>query len=174
MDIPLESGDTKRILALETERIGGTQRFPMSMLLQLASLFNVPPEMIFSEDGQISVLLGQDEQSILLSEVNWVNDIRLRDVLPDFMEDISLMHSPASRYLSINGAVGSGHIGSSGNNLYRIQAQATHHDGHFMFFSNPDDEDMKQASTHKCNFSVLKTPMKRLKTIHVFQEESGM
>ena len=126
------------------------------MFIQICDMFDIPPESVFNRPGAIGLLLGQDQASVLLKEVKFVNGHSVRQYLPDWMEDLSIFISKVSKDISIVGAVGAGDLSSEDNSLYLQLPQAKHSHGSFNFFLNASEDDCKLAEEVGCNYSVLR------------------
>lgn len=154
--LDLEDGTKKLLLALECDKIGSRTPFPPNMHFQLSQLFRIPPELLFNSQGDIGILLGQDCNKVLLEKIKYVNDESTASFLPDFCEDISIYTSPASRYVTIAGSIGSGDLTSVNNKCFFTNINPSHYNGHFHFYNNASDQDMDLAQKYSCNFSVIR------------------
>ena len=100
--LTLKDGSTRVVLGLECDSLGGRPNLPTALVEAVCQEFNYTPKNIFQSGGQITLLLGQDTQSLLLEKLP-----NLRKSSNPAFRDVSIQGTAASSLASIVGALGS-------------------------------------------------------------------
>ena len=105
------SGQNESALVIATDDIGFREPIPENITRAIAKMFNVDPSWISNPSGHIDILLGLDNQSLLLKESTYTtpanNPTGKQEVYKSpFMKDITLSISVLSEWSYIKGAIG--------------------------------------------------------------------
>ena len=92
---------TRVILGLECDSLGGRPALPPPLVEAVCKEFNYDAKNIFQSGGRITLLLGQDTQSLLLEKLP-----NLRKSSNPAFRDVSIQGTAASSMASIVGALG--------------------------------------------------------------------
>ena len=104
LSLNFTNGDIKTVFVLEISKIGFHRGLPSEAIPFLCSHFGVDPQDINTQSGMIELLLGLDNNSILLSKVTHVNE---KTVLPpSWSKETFLTFSIASDLLCFTGLLG--------------------------------------------------------------------
>ena len=92
------------ILAVEINRIGFYGSLPQHAIVAYAAHYGVQPDVIFQRSGNIHMLIGMDNPALMLTKINSIDHVNVNP--PPWSPHTFLYHTPASRLLTLAGAVG--------------------------------------------------------------------
>ena len=144
------------IWALGSPNIGARPQIPESVINYLASIFQVPPDMLCSRAANLGMLIGLDCNQFLLKPLNKINGVQI--LVPHEASNLTLNASKLSNLLSVVGTIGPPSSGLNLGDARTFRMNLKPEKGLFSFFTEPSDQDIESIKNQFENHLVETFP----------------